>query len=179
MKHLKKIAGLFFFFLFCVNIYAQVEKLDDGVLIHLPGANPKAIKLEVISDRIIHVITSPVGAIQKDTSLMVIAGNKKTDWSVTTKNNETTLSTTLLKVVVELSTGRIKFHDLNNQPLLEEDRSGSSFTSTTIDGGPLKTNKHFFLQRMSFMIRITLAGIIIIRVRLVELLQQYRSCHSF
>jgi hypothetical protein len=128
MKHLKRIAGIFYFFLFCVNIHAQVEKLDDGVLIHLPGPNAKAIKLEVISDRIIQVIISPVGSIQGDTSLMVIAGKKKTEWSVATKNNETTLSTTLLKVVVELSTGRIKFHDLKNQPLLEEDRSGSSFT---------------------------------------------------
>ena len=135
MKHLKKIAGFFFFFLFSVNIYAQVDKLDDGVLIHLPGANAKAIKLEVISDRIIHVITSPVGAIQKDTSLMVIAGNKKTEWSVATKNNETTLSTAMLRVIVELSTGRIKFHDLKDLPILEEDKNGSSFVPTTIENG--------------------------------------------
>src|SRR6478672_12839966 len=108
----RTIAGTFFFFLFSVSIYAQVEKLDDGVLIHLEGANAKAIKLEVVSDRIIHMITSPVGSIQKDTSLMVIAGNKKTEWSVDTKNNETTLATSLLKVIIKMSTGRIKFHDL-------------------------------------------------------------------
>jgi hypothetical protein len=70
MKHFARaIAGIFVSFLFSINIYAQVEKLDDGVLIHLPGTHAKAIKLEVISDRIIHVITSPVGSIQKDTSL--------------------------------------------------------------------------------------------------------------
>ena len=60
----------------------------------------------------LHVIASPVGPIQRDTSLMVIAGNKKTEWSADTKNNETTLVTSLLKVIVELSTGRIKFHDV-------------------------------------------------------------------
>src|SRR5580765_3370873 len=146
MKHLKKIAKFFFFFLFSVSIYAQVDKLDDGVLIHLPGANAKAIKLEVISDRIIHVITSPMGSIQKDTSLMVIAGNKKTEWAVATKNNETTLSTALLKVVVELSTGRIKFHDLKGEPLLEEDKTGSSFTATAIDRGPSWQIKQTFLS---------------------------------
>ncbi len=146
MKHLKRIAGIFFFFLFSVNIYAQVEKLDDGVLIHLPGANVKALKLEVISDRIIHVIASPVGSIQKDTSLMVIAGNKKTEWSVVTKNNETTLSTAVLKVIVELSTGRIKFHELKDQPLLEEDKGGSSFSPTTIDAGPSWQIKQTFLS---------------------------------
>ena len=142
----RTIAGTFFFFLFSVNIYAQVEKLDDGVLIHLQGANAKAIKLEVISEKIIHVITSPVGSIQKDTSLMVIAGNKKTEWAVATKNNETILSTVLLKVIVDLSTGRIKFHDLKDQPLLEEDKSGSSFTATTIDGGPSWQIKQTFLS---------------------------------
>jgi alpha-D-xyloside xylohydrolase len=147
MKHFARaIAGIFVSFLFSINIYAQVEKLDDGVLIHLPGTHAKAIKLEVISDRIIHVITSPVGSIQKDTSLMVIVGNKNTEWSLATKNNETTLSTALLKVIVDLSTGRIKFHDLKDQPLLEEDKNGSSFTATTVDEGPSRRIKQTFLS---------------------------------
>jgi alpha-D-xyloside xylohydrolase len=146
MKHIKRIAEIFFFFVFNVNIHAQVEKLDDGVLIHLQGTNAKAVKLEVISDRIIHVITSPVESIEEDTSLMVIAGNRKTEWSVDTKNNETRLSTGLIKVIVELSSGRIKFHDLKGQPLLEEDKGGSSFTSTTIDGGPSWQIKQTFLS---------------------------------
>ena len=146
MKHLKRIAGIFSFFVVSVNIHAQVEKLDNGVLIHLQGANAKAVKLEVVSERIIHVITSPVESIQKDTSLMVIAGNRKTEWSVDMKNNETTLSTAHLKVIVELSSGRIKFHDLKGQPLLEEDKNGSSFSSTTIDGGPSWQIKQTFLS---------------------------------
>src|ERR1044072_5180580 len=146
MKNIKRIAGIFSFFLFGVNVYAQVEKLNDGVLIHLTGANAKTVKLEVTSEKIIHVITSPVESIQKDTSLMVIGGNKKTEWSVDTKNNETTLSTALLKVIVELSTGRVKFHDLKDQPLLEEDKNGSSFTPTTIDGGPSVQIRQTFLS---------------------------------
>ena len=146
MKHLKRIAGFYFFFLFNISTYAQVEKLDDGVLIHLQGANAKAVKLEVISDKIIHVITSPVELVQKDTSLMVIAGKIKTEWSVDTKNNEATLSTALLKVIVELSTGRIKFHDLKGIALLEENKNGSSFSATTIDGGPSWQIKQTFLS---------------------------------
>src|ERR1043165_7665542 len=117
----RAITGVLFLFLFKASVFGQVEKLDDGVLIHLTNANAKAIKLEVISDRIIHVVTSPVEPIHKDTSLMVIAGNKKTEWSIDTKNNETTLSTTVLRVIVDLSTGRITFHDLKDMHILEED----------------------------------------------------------
>src|SRR4030095_5271257 len=147
MKYLvKAVAGIFFFFLLAENISAQVEELDDGVLIHIPGGNTNSIKLEVMSTRIIHVIKSPVESIQKDTSLMVIGGRKKTEWSVATKNNEVTLSTALLKVIVDLSNGRIKFHDLYDQPLLEEDSNGSAFIAATIDGGSSWQIKQRFLS---------------------------------
>jgi alpha-D-xyloside xylohydrolase len=148
MKHffIKTFTGFFFLLGLGGKISAQVEKLDDGLLIHLADVNAKAIRLEVISDRIIHVITSPVEALRKDTSLMVIAGHKKTEWSVDTKNDETTLSTALLKVIVDLSTGRIKFHNVKDQTLLEEDKNGSSFSSTTIDGGQSWQIKQRFLS---------------------------------
>src|SRR5262245_43600025 len=146
MRYLKTIANISSFFLFGTTLFAQVEKLNDGVLIHLSDANAKAIKLEVVSDRIIHVVKSPVETIQKDTSLMVIAGHKKTEWSVDTKNNETILSTAVLRVIVDMSTGRMKFHDLKDQPLLEEEKNGSSFTATTIDAGPSWQIKQTFLS---------------------------------
>src|SRR6185295_11165841 len=101
MKYfIKTFTGIFFFLGLLEDISAQVEKFDDGLLIRLSGANAKAIRLEVVSDRIIHVITSPVEALRKDTSLMVVGGSKKTEWSVDTKNDETTLSTAVLKVIV-------------------------------------------------------------------------------
>ena len=147
MRHLKTIANISFYLLFGLNICAQVEKLNDGVLIHLPGANPKAIKLEVVSDRIIHIIKSPVRVLQKDTSLMVIAGDRKTEWSSNTKNNEATLTTEVLKVIVDLSTGRMKFHNLRGQNLLEEEKNGSSFNPTTIDAGPSWQIRQTFLSQ--------------------------------
>jgi len=132
--------------MFTADISAQVEKLNDGVLIHFRGESPKAIKLEVVSGGIIHVIKSPVDILRKDTSLMVIGDNRKTEWTVDTKNNETTLLTSLLKVTVDLSTGRVKFHKRQGQSLLDEEKNGSSFTSTTIDSGPSWQIKQTFLS---------------------------------
>ena len=144
---IRTIAAVFSLLIFTGPVSAQVEKLNDGVLIHLAGANPKAIKLEVVSDRIIHVIKSPVNAFQKDTGLMVIAGNRKTEWSSDTKNNEATLTTAVVKVIVDLSTGRIKFHDLKGHSLLAEEKNGSSFNPTTIDAGPCWQIKQTFLYK--------------------------------
>jgi hypothetical protein len=87
MRYVKTIAVFFCFFLLVQKISAQVEKLDNGVLIHLSGSNTKSLELEVVSDKIIHVIISPVDPLKKDTSLMIIGDNKKTEWSVVTKNN--------------------------------------------------------------------------------------------
>jgi alpha-D-xyloside xylohydrolase len=146
MKYfLRTLTGVLFL-IFVEDVSAQVEKLNDGVLIHLPGSNGRSIKLEVVSDKIIHVIKSPVEAFQKDTSLMVVGGNKKTAWSVDTKRNETTLSTAVLRVIVDLSTGATKFHDLKRQTLLEEDKNGSSFVATKIDSGPSWQIKQTFLS---------------------------------
>ena len=132
--------------MFITHASAQVERLDDGVLIHLRGAAPKTIKLQVVSDRIIHVIKSAVDVLQKDTSLMVIGGHRKTEWSVDTKNNQTTLLTSALMVTIDLSTGRVKFHKRKGQSLLEEEKNGNSFTSTTIDSGPSWQIKQTFLS---------------------------------
>jgi alpha-D-xyloside xylohydrolase len=146
MKYfLRTLTGVLFL-IFVEDVSAQVEKLNDGVLIHLPGSNGRSIKLEVVSDKIIHVIKSPVEAFQKDTSLMVVGGNKKMAWLVDTKRNETTLSTAVLRVIVDLSTGATKFHDLKRQTLLEEDKNGSSFVATKIDSGPSWQIKQTFLS---------------------------------
>jgi alpha-D-xyloside xylohydrolase len=125
---------------------SQVEKLEDGVLIHLTGMSAKAIKLQVVSDKIIHVVTSSVDPIQKDTSLMVIADDNKSAWSVDTKNDETILSTSIIKAIVQLSSGRVRFTDLQNRVLLQQEKSGSSFTPVTIDAGPLWQIKQTFLS---------------------------------
>ena len=147
MKYfVRPIATVFFLLMFTADISAQVEKLNDGVLIHFRGESPKAIKLEVVSGGIIHVIKSPVDILRKDTSLMVIGDNRKTEWTVDTKNNETTLLTSVLTVTVDLSTGRVKFHKRQGQLLLDEEKNGSSFTSTTIDSGPSWQIKQTFLS---------------------------------
>jgi alpha-D-xyloside xylohydrolase len=134
------------------RIYAQkpqVEKLNDGVLIHLAAGAAKTIRLQVVTDKIIHVVSSPVESIQTDTSLMVIAASKKDQWAVTTKDDETILSTGAIKAIVQSSTGVLRFTDLQNRILLQQERNGSSFNPVTIDAGPSHNIRQVFLSSPS------------------------------
>jgi len=144
----KSIAAVFVFSLLLVSAYAQKspEKLDDGVLIHLAGASAKAIRLQVVSDKIIHVTTSPVDPIQKDTTLMIVAPQEKPRWSVKTNNQQTMLSTGTVKVIVDQSSGFVQFTDMSNRPILQQEKNSSSFTPVTIDAGPSWQFKQIFLS---------------------------------
>ncbi|HET9826036.1 MAG TPA: alpha-xylosidase, partial [Chitinophagaceae bacterium] len=122
-----------------------MEKLDDGVLIHLKGTSAKAIRLQIVSDRIVHVITSPLDPIQKDTSLMVVASPAKPRWSVKTSGEQTLLSTGLIRVYVHLSSGAIRFTDLDDHSILQQEQSPSLFKPVTIDAGSSWQIKQTFL----------------------------------
>jgi len=122
----------------------QIEKLADGVILHLPGPAVKAVQLRVISDKIIHVVSSPVDPVQKDTSLMMVPDKQKPRWTIETKNGETILSTAMLKTVVQMSSGVVRFTDLQNRPLLQQERNGSLFTPVSIDAGPSWQIKQIF-----------------------------------
>lgn len=148
-KHFKCIPGLFVSLFLVTGIHAQkspVEKLDDGVLIHLTGTSARAIRLQIISDKIIRVVTSPVDPIEKDTSLMVIAPGAKPRWSVKSSNEETLISTGVIKAIVNHASGAIRFTDLNDHPILQQEKNSSSFTPVTIDAGPSWQTRQTFVS---------------------------------
>ena len=148
-KHFKSIAVFFISSLLLVGVDAQnspVEKLDDGVLIHLAGTPARAIRLQVVSDNIIHITTSPVDPIQKDTSLMIIAPPTKPRWSVKTNNQQTLLSTGIVKVTVDQSSCVIRFADMYDRPIFQQEKNSSLFKPVTIDAGPSWQIKQTFLS---------------------------------
>jgi alpha-D-xyloside xylohydrolase len=125
---------------------APAEKLEDGVLIHLAGTSPKAIRLQVVADNVIHVTTSPVDPIHKDTTLMVIAQQPRPRWSVKTNSQQTLLSTGTVKVVVDQASGVIQFTDLSGHQILQQEKNSSSFTPATIESGPSWQIKQTFIS---------------------------------
>ena len=123
------------------------EKTPQGVLVHpttkiINGA--QAVSIEVISDNIIRVVSTPVDAITRTKSLCVVDQPQYSGkLDVVEENDTLTLLTSRLKAKVSLSNGVVSFFDESNHPILQErSENGKSFTPITVEG----TNGFTFSQ---------------------------------
>lgn len=140
--HCKSITIAFVFFLFLNEVSAQkikVEKLHDGVIVYFTKAKAntvKAIQLQVLFQKIIHVNASPVIPIKSDTSLMLIPmNNQPGSWSLSQTRDELIVSTSFIKAYLSLVSGLVYFTDLKGNILLKEKNDGKNFTPVSIDAG--------------------------------------------
>ncbi|KAA2240031.1 DUF5110 domain-containing protein [Chitinophaga agrisoli] len=117
----------------------NVERLKDGLLIHLPtpiNNGPRQVKLQVVTDKIIHVSAGPGENMATTPSLMaVVTGSPEVDWTSEEKNGEVILKTNALTATVSLGTGQVVFRDMAGNIILQEAApNGPVFTPVTIDG---------------------------------------------
>ncbi len=128
-----------------VHVFSQATvtgsftKLTDGVLIQLPSSSKDAtrlVKLQVVSDKIIHVVATPLDSFPAFNSLMVVKKEwPLVKWDITQTGSEVTLSTALVHATVSLVSGEIHFTDNNGQPILSELKNGGrNFTPVTVEG---------------------------------------------
>ena len=125
--------------LFSACIRDVWEKTGDGVIIHLNNDNGKGarlLKLAPVTDRIIHVIATPVQGFSKGKSLCVFDKlPSDIDFDVTATDDTLILSTSKMKVLVSLTTGQITFKDGKNVVLLKEPaEGGKSFSPKSVEG---------------------------------------------
>lgn len=121
---------------------AAVEKLPQGVLIHLPAGLPeqsRTLRLQVVAPNIIRVQASPLDSIATVRSLMVVPSSGPTpSWQLKQKKEEAVLSTGSLTATVSLRTGAVTFSDRQGRVILAEPGvGGKTFRPTVADGQPL------------------------------------------
>lgn len=107
------------------------EKLDSGVLVHLKGDQAKQVKLEVISDKIIHVVASPTDTFSKEQSLVVLPRSSKPEWKILEDKDKVILSTKSLQASVSLTTGEVNFADSTGKQILAERQGGGKYFEKT------------------------------------------------
>ncbi len=115
------------------------ERTPEGVLIHPTGKTENGantVILEVINDKVIRVIASPIDAISRTKSLCVVDQPEYSGkFEVVEENDSIILSTAKLKAKVSLSTGVVAFFDESNHVILaERTNGGKSFTPISVEG---------------------------------------------
>ncbi len=115
------------------------RKADDGITVHLKKAAPgsaKLVRLQVLSDKIIHVTASPSNSFPGFESLITAGNNTEpVIWSMEEGESEVILNTSCIKASVSLSTGNIVFRDTaGNVILSEEPGGGKTFTPVSVEG---------------------------------------------
>ncbi len=115
------------------------KETADGVVVTLKGKtgqDARKLKLEVFSDRIIHVTASPVKYFSKESSL-IVASAHVTDpsFEVQELTDSLVLSTPQVNATVSLTTGQVVFYDKNFRMLLKEPVGGGrSFRQFSVEG---------------------------------------------
>ncbi|MGF6847583.1 hypothetical protein QFZ51_002818 [Chitinophaga sp. W3I9] len=106
----------------------QVEKLSDGLLIHLKNPAPngaRQVKLQVVSDKVIHVTATPDDHFTGSPSLMAVdAQGNSIKWDSEERNETVTLKTASITTTVALNTGEVVFRDKAGNIILQEQPGG-------------------------------------------------------
>ena len=126
-RHLLRSALFSILFLLPIHLFAgdpaKFVREKDGVTVfpetRLSG-NARAVKLQVITDRIIRVIASPGEEIQARKSLITVYGPPTPDFTLTESADKVTVRTSDLTDTITLATGAVSFSDKNGNRLLAE-----------------------------------------------------------
>jgi alpha-D-xyloside xylohydrolase len=119
------------------------EKTADGVIV-IPASGPaKKVRLQVMSDRIIHVTATPTDSLDTPKSLMVLAQPKTSGFTVTEAGGKLVLKTAKATAEVSLADGTVDFKDAKGKTVLAE-RDRGAFTPVTLDG------QDFYAVRQQF-----------------------------
>jgi alpha-D-xyloside xylohydrolase len=118
---------------------SSFQKTPNGVIISLKQTSSesvKTIRLQVVSNDIIHVTAVPSKNFSDVPSLIAAyTSTKKDGWQVSEQNEKVVLQTATTKAIVSLKTGEISFTDLKGNVILQEQRGGGkTFNPIQMDG---------------------------------------------
>jgi len=112
----------------------RFEKLSDGVLINLDH-DTLQVKLQVVSESIIHVTALPPSSTASAQSLMVVPQPvTAAAWTLEENGDNVMLKTKTLHATVSLTTGAIIFTDTTGQVILQEVANGGKSLKAIQDG---------------------------------------------
>nr|WP_236263944.1 TIM-barrel domain-containing protein [Dysgonomonas sp. Marseille-P4677] len=128
---------------------SSFKKTDDGIVITLNKGDKKTaknIRLQVISDDIIHVSATPDDKFPNTKSLVTTYKETQTsEWNVSEEHDNVILKTATTIATISLTTGEIIFSDINGKVLLAENKGGGKiFSNIEVEGKKAYTLQQIF-----------------------------------
>ncbi|MDR3527464.1 MAG: glycoside hydrolase family 31 protein [Rhizomicrobium sp.] len=119
------------------------QKTETGVVVTPTAGEAKKVRLDVMTESIIHVTAAASATVAPGQSLIVRAAPKAVPFEVSATGDVLTLKTAKVSAEVSLQTGKVSFRDASGKLVLAG-HDGGQFTPVKIDG------KDFFAVRQEF-----------------------------
>lgn len=114
------------------------QEIEDGVVVFPANSSTQAkqVRLQVVSDAVVHVTATPSNSFSQDQSLIAVCPKPTAKtWTVSATSDLVTLSTALLNVEVSVQTGEILFKDKEGRVILQEQKGGGkTFNPIKVEG---------------------------------------------
>jgi alpha-D-xyloside xylohydrolase len=135
MKVNREIAIVIFSLLtLCASQSTRVEKLVDGIIVYpINAGQSKQVKVQVISENIIHVTAAAVDTFSAEKSLITVEHSDFTDWKYREEKDKAIVSTSSLQAEVIFESGEVLFKDANGKILLQEKQGGGKVFTKNSD----------------------------------------------
>ncbi|MGD1062751.1 MAG: glycoside hydrolase family 31 protein [Terracidiphilus sp.] len=129
----------------CASRYIQsFERITNSVTIYSESG---ALRIEVCSDRMIHVVASPTREIPLPIVPVVTGQCNDSDFKVVSNKSTVVIHTAALQVSIDRETGALSFLSADGKTILSEPRGGGrELTPETIDGKPAFQVQQKFLS---------------------------------
>ncbi|GHT76457.1 alpha-xylosidase [Bacteroidia bacterium] len=115
------------------------KKMDDGIIVNLKSdssQSAKKIRLQVVTEEIIHVTATPENKFSDKKSLITVYDKTQSKgWEIAEDGENVVLKTAATQAIVSLKTGEVVFTDLDGTVLLAENKgAGKSFLPIEVEG---------------------------------------------
>lgn len=107
------------------------EVYDDGIVVNLnekSGTKTNLVKLQVVTDKVIHIIATAADEFSNEKSLMVVEKKRdKINWNLKQRWGKVYFSTNKINACISLKTGEIIFKDKKGEIILQEKVGGGKY----------------------------------------------------
>ncbi|WP_438862911.1 TIM-barrel domain-containing protein [Neptunicella sp.] len=125
----------------------QFEQTDNGIIVTLAESSADKVRLQVISDKIIHVTALPGDDLSVVPDSLMVTAKPDADFKVTQQGEKVLLKTAQISAEVSLLDGTVNFKDAQGKTLLAETDRGH-FGPVTED--PIKPDADSFTVRQQW-----------------------------